>query len=172
MRIIFLDVDGVLNCLSTKEKFNGFTGIDSELAANLAKLVQRSTEEEETQIVLSSSWRVGQDYSGKQIPGHYKYLSQKLSEHGLSIYDDTPYVNEGSYRGQRGKEITTWLDSQPAGSVSSYVILDDEIFPDFEEYGLLDRLVKTTMFRAGGGFREEHVERALELLQRSIHYDK
>lgn len=43
-------------------------------------------------IVLSSSWRVGKDKDGNAIPGHYKYLEQKLEDHGLAIYDETPVV--------------------------------------------------------------------------------
>ncbi len=55
MRIIFLDVDGVLNCSSTKERFQGFIGIDDRFAKTFASLVKKSREDEPTEIVLSSS---------------------------------------------------------------------------------------------------------------------
>ncbi len=34
MRVVFLDVDGVLNCRSTEDRFHGFIGIDDELVRN------------------------------------------------------------------------------------------------------------------------------------------
>ena len=42
MRIIFLDVDGVLNCSSTKERFQGFIGIDDRFAKTFASLVKKA----------------------------------------------------------------------------------------------------------------------------------
>ena len=62
-----MDVDGVLNCRSTEDRFHGFIGIDDELVRNLSDFVALSNAEEDTRIVVSSTWRVGQDKGGKTI---------------------------------------------------------------------------------------------------------
>ena len=51
MKVIFLDVDGVLNSVDTSEVFQGFVGIDDKLVSKLRKIVRATG----AQIVLSSS---------------------------------------------------------------------------------------------------------------------
>ena len=40
MKVIFLDVDGVLNSVETSEVFQGFVGIDDKLVSKLRKIVR------------------------------------------------------------------------------------------------------------------------------------
>ena len=62
MKVIFLDIDGVLNCQDTfikryeKKKITGYyeLEIDIDMVKRLAKIV----EETNSLIVLSSSWRI------------------------------------------------------------------------------------------------------------------
>ena len=105
MRIVFLDVDGVLNCRSTKERHRGFIGIDSLHVEILSRIIEKSDREEKTELVLSSSWRIGQDRNGSDIPDGYRYLMNKLSEYHLRIYDDTPRLKWGGVdeAGEGGK---------------------------------------------------------------------
>jgi hypothetical protein len=42
--------------------------------------------------------------------------------------------------------------------------LDDEIFPDYEEYGIMPHLVKTSFY--DGGLKEKHVELAIKILNK------
>jgi hypothetical protein len=54
MRIIFLDIDGVLNCQTTHNPRKFPYVVDSSLLANLNQLIARTT----AKVVLSSTWRV------------------------------------------------------------------------------------------------------------------
>ena len=168
MRVIFLDVDGVLNCMSTRERYKGFVGIESRLVANLAELVECSNRVDDTRIVLSSSWRVGQDRNGADIPDGYGYLLRRLDKYGLSIFDDTPRLKWGVRgRSRRGREIEGWLYLNRELDISGYVVLDDEVFEDFERYGITDHLVLTSMGK-NGGFRKEHIREALGVLLKGL----
>lgn len=120
MKIIFLDVDGVLNTPTTIRKF-GFDFVDDILVALLARIVRETG----SKIVLSSTWRV--DEKDKFT------IKQALSRHGLEIHDVTPILTErsppenadwDSWDGwlKRSEEIQMWLDSQ---TVEKFAILDD-----------------------------------------------
>ena len=53
LKIIFLDVDGVLNCKSTPDRCYGYIGIEDEKVNHLKRIV----EETSAKIVLISSWK-------------------------------------------------------------------------------------------------------------------
>jgi hypothetical protein len=55
MKVIFLDIDGVLNTTSTTEMFEEYTFVEDEKVQLLKQLVTRTG----AKIVLSSSWRYG-----------------------------------------------------------------------------------------------------------------
>ncbi len=168
MRIVFLDVDGVLNCRSTIARFHGFIGIDSKLVKNLSTIISASNIEDDTKIVVSSTWRVGQDKDGKSIPDSYRYLERKLEEQGLRVFDDTPHIRWGSDgRFRRGREIAGWLYENQDKGISGYAVRDDTVFDDFEKYGIMPHLVKTSWER-NGGLKEEHIIQALEILREGL----
>lgn len=49
--------------------------------------------------------------------------------------------------------------------MTEWVVLDDEIFSDYEEYGIMKRLVKIeNAGENGGGLQLEHVVKAIEVL--------
>lgn len=105
MKIIFLDIDGVLNNDYTKEKFEGFTGID----ARLRDMFLDWWRDRDYDIILSSSWR---------IPSAHGDFLAELERNGLKWVSQTPYL-----RGiGRGHEIQESLNSN---NPSKYVILDD-----------------------------------------------
>jgi hypothetical protein len=54
MKVIFLDIDGVLNNSRTVERWRGLIGIDASLARRFAEL-QHSTG---AKVVLSLTWRL------------------------------------------------------------------------------------------------------------------
>ena len=168
MRIIFLDVDGVLNHSSTSEFFGPYIGIDTFNLACLAVLVEDSNKEEETKIVLSSSWRAGVNNKGAEMPGSYQYLTERLKEEELILYDETPILPQTDIFSPRGKEITTWLENHKDLNITSYVVLDDELFPDFKEYGITKRLVRTTWYGPRAGLTPRHIAVALSVLRRPL----
>src|SRR5260370_34823589 len=65
MKIIFLDIDGVLNCDNTPNPRKFPYIIDKKLLARLKKLLDRTG----AKVVLSSSWRC--DPTGLFAPKHW-----------------------------------------------------------------------------------------------------
>lgn len=117
MKVIFLDVDGVLNNSLTDEYSpEGYTGISDVLVENLAKLVKLT----KAKIVLTSDWK--SDWENKTKDG--VYLAEKLKKQGLEISERT----YESYPSRRGEGIRTYLENN---DVDKYVILDDTEFGDF-----------------------------------------
>ena len=163
MRIIFLDIDGVLNYVCTGEMFEGNIGIDQTNLEALQKLVKESEKEEQTEIVLTSSWRIGNNRNGDELPGHYKYLTDRLASAKLSVFDETPFFDDEDdgwdIDEKRGHEIVLWLNGHKDLSISSYVVLRD-----FIELGITKHLVRTVRHPPQGGLREGHIKAAMEIL--------
>lgn len=159
-KIIFLDIDGVLNSMDYFEQTKdckGYTEINPEQVKLLKEIVDRTG----TEIVLSSTWRgLGKR---KNEPEHpmYTYLIDTLKEYGMEIVDHTPYIEQ-----DRPREIKAWLDKQSDKDIRS-VSLDDD-FPKhkYDEVGIGDCLVRTCFYEKNGGLRQEHVEKAVEILNR------
>ncbi len=103
-KVLFLDIDGVLNTYETKERFRGTYGIDQSLL-EIFRLITP------TPIVLSSTWRL--------YPKHRAEVMRHIE-----IHDCTPLLNT-----PRHKEISAWLDkNQP----KDFVILDDDLDANIE----------------------------------------
>ena len=140
MRVIFLDIDGVLNAdndfggrkkpnpIVTNDYGIRYRGISRTKTKELKWIVNKT----DAKIVLVSSWK--RDYHA-YLKNHTnrvgKYLHNKLKKVGLSIYDDTDNLAVG-FHSYRGYEITTWLANQ-AEPVESWVVLDDEVFSDYKD---------------------------------------
>jgi hypothetical protein len=112
MKVIFLDIDGVLNTPKTIRRF-GFDFIDDILVA----LVVRICKETSAKIVLSSSWRTEE----KDL----NLARLALERHNLEIHDCTPVIKrewteEGWVR--RHEEISAWLEDK---EVDRFAIIDD-----------------------------------------------
>ena len=109
MKVIFLDVDGVLN--SSQDGYSIRLRTDSHL-----KLLQRIVKKTGAKIVLSSSWRIGFTPASRNLLARFK-------ECGLELMDCTPEL-PGSCRGD---EIRQWLtDNVYNYDIENFVILDDE----------------------------------------------
>lgn len=166
MRIIFLDVDGVLNCMSTKDDAPcGCIGVDSRKVEVLKKILEESRKEEETEVVLSSSWRVHVDRFGhRQSDKDFLYLLDKLKEQDIILYDETPLIDEA----HRGVEIRRWLYERQNLPITGILIIDDEAF-DFKNKGLSRFHMKTSFYNANnGGLQEKHVRQAMKLLHLEV----
>ena len=157
MRIIFLDIDGVLNCECSDSRCEGYLGIDDKKAEVLREIVDRSN----AAIVLISSWKSGwirDPLSKDEQSRHADYLDRKLRKHHMRILDKTE--DDGW---NRGHGIIKWLSERP--NVDSWVVLDDEVFRDYEACGILSHLVKTNFYSHYGGLQREHIEAALRILK-------
>lgn len=165
LRLLFLDVDGVLNDQHTiasskaqvpnDRKAQMFNMIDTKYVDRLNTLVDRAN----ATIVLSSSWR-------------YLFTDMaELREFFVSVGVDgtifarTPRGFPGqkfSESSLRGLEIQHFLNSiTPVRDVESIVILDDNA----DMVHLKHRLVQTNGFREGllVGLTDEDVEKAVKL---------
>lgn len=152
MKIIFTDIDGVLNEDTTPTRTKSrVIFIDEEKLLRLKRIVDATG----AKIVLSSTWRY--DREDPKYNGDFLELREAFHNVGLDFYDFTPVDAIGV---RRGMEIRAWLGLH-RGEVDRFIILDDELF-DFEERGLLPRLVKTEF--GDGGLTEAHVQEAIDLL--------
>lgn len=150
-KVIFLDVDGVLNDDYTPSRTKTrCVFVDESKILRLKEIVDAT----QAKIVLSSTWRY--DRKDPQLNGDFLQLEEALESFGLEFYSFTPVDAIGI---RRGMEIKAWLGSHP--EVKRFVILDDELF-DFEERGLLEHLVKTDY--AYGGLKDNHIEQAITIL--------
>jgi hypothetical protein len=119
MKVIFLDIDGVLNVM--------FPGRDNygrlfhpEFVDNLKKII----DETEAKIVMSSTWRFAGLEKMKQM-----WIDRNLPGELIDItIDCVQLVDDGRAEFydlvERGHEIQQWLDEHP--EVENYVILDDD----------------------------------------------
>lgn len=110
MKVLFLDIDGVLNSTRTCVAHGGYPHDFTEMRAFdrvAIKLLQRMCDSAGVQVVLSSAWRI--THSAKEAADAL----------GLPIIDVTP--NLGT---KRGEEIAAWLAKHP--EVTDYAIVDDD----------------------------------------------
>ena len=105
MKVLFLDVDGVLN--SSKSFNKGLDSVDQDMIHQLKRIIVSTGAE----IVLTSTWRL--------YPQLLDKISNILSDNDLTIRDTT----SPSFR-NRAYEINQWLDKRKY--VTQFAILDDE----------------------------------------------
>ena len=155
MKVIFLDVDGVLNCQTSKSKCGAFIGIDDDKVKRLRAIVDATG----AKIILCSSWKSGWERTNKELQDREAdYLDRKLKKEGLRILDKTHEPRGSAYRGDG---IRRWMKCFV--TVEEFIILDDEVF-DYSECGLSPHLVQTSFYTDNGGLTDEHAELAIRLL--------
>ena len=145
MKIIFLDIDGVLNYLNYFKYINKLRltynkllkedkyillktiiKIDIEKIFLLKEIIDRTN----SKVVLTSSWR------NLDI---YPLIEEYLINIGIPIVDTTKSLNS------RGEEIRDYLNNH---DFDNYIIIDDDIFPDYNEE-LLFHLIHTNFYNEG-----------------------
>lgn len=147
VKIIFLDVDGVLNCeKTTRTTKSGTLFVGSGHLKRLRDIIKATG----AKVVLSSDWRYGRDEP--ESNGDFLELQRELRRYGIEIFDYTPVTCFYS----RGGEISIWLSRHP--EVSDYVILDD--LTDMGPH--MSRLVQTSVKR---GLGKEEVKQAINILE-------
>ena len=137
MKVLFLDVDGVITHQHYKNKER--EGLDPEKI----KLIARIVKDTGAFVVLSSSWRLSYDQKTEKKDWDYVLLEKCLGDEGISIYDITtriPFSDSLGWRRTRPLEILDWVVEH---KVNSFVILDDDNW-DFARYGLDKHWVHTS----------------------------
>lgn len=157
MKVIFLDIDGVVNCDTTDTyTSDGWIFVDDFLVERVAQIVKATN----AKIILSSTWREG--WNSVCYPEDndisFNELSAKFAEYGMHFTDKTPDLRHGprSYV-HRGREIAAWLEAHKHWNIESFVILDD--WNDMDE--LSDHLVQTL---PRNGISEDNVQEAIKML--------
>lgn len=152
-KILFLDIDGVLNS-ARYQRIR--TDTDGNIDKTRLPLLKKIIDETDAEIILSSTWRLHWDSDEKLCDPVGKELNVLFAEYGLFIMDKTP-VLEWSYL--RADEIAEWLKLHE-GEYGNFVILDDTFsgWCDLQNY-----LVKTD-FLIGRGLEEKHVQKAIDIL--------
>lgn len=160
MKVIFLDVDGVLNSLDCKEHIFGVVFVEDEKIRRLKEVIDLTG----AKVVLSSTWRYGWE-ALEQVaePDEgdlfdirlFEALRNRLQQHGIELLSYTESF------GKRGAEIRKWVEDWNGEPIESYVILDDMEPEEFPEHP--GRLVGTTL---AYGLEPEHVRRAINILNK------
>ena len=153
MKVIFLDIDGVLNSdeYVDRVKKTDIQGIERDIDIEKVKLLKRAIDETGAKVVLSSTWRYTKNAS---------YLKGLLANYGIRV-DSTPYIQD-----KRGLEIKKWLSENQG--VEDFLIIDDEIFDSFDEE-LMKKLVKISNGNGrslGEGLLPKDVNEIIERLGR------
>lgn len=175
MKVIFLDIDGVLNA---NDDFGGrgkpnpyvrdadgyrYCGISKSKVRRLKHVVDMTG----AVIVLVSSWK--RDYAEYLVDHENpvgKYLRNKLREFNLSIYDHTLRY-DGSQGAYRGYEIQSWLKNHQ--DVKSWVILDDVYYEDYDWLKYDSHLVRTS---EAYGLTDNLAEKAIQILNSEVSDEK
>ena len=156
MKVVFLDIDGVLNEEKSRSRCCGYKGIDDKKAENLAKIV----EETNAKIVLISTWKDDWRKTDKAHQGMMaNYLDKKLKKQGLAVLDKTKSIDKNGFHFSRGEGILQYLADN---KVEKYVILDDYQF-DYDSCGLTDHYIKTNAH--SGGLTEQLAEKAIKTIK-------
>lgn len=193
MKIIFLDIDGVLNGYNfwnqlgwlivskiNNDKLKGWYrditepfGIHTPKFKRFVKIVKKTG----AKVVISSSWRRRLTQTPyEEMDKHELKFHNLCRKYNIGIYDITPY----SKIGRRDEEIITWLSRFETDRLLSgrkdkdykFVILDDERY-DLECFADKE-LVQTSSVKKGQmikghwqettGLRNKHVRKAIKIL--------
>ncbi|WP_143140603.1 HAD domain-containing protein [Nannocystis exedens] len=128
-KVIFLDIDGVMNnlCTPSEPERPGLAAcLDPDNVAVLNQIVRATG----AVVVLSSSWRLSLPLA--ELRASFAAAGCEAQVVGITPDVDGP---------RRGREIRAWLDAQPEPP-TRYVAIDDQ----FDMPELPGRLVKTCRF--------------------------
>ena len=156
MKVIFLDIDGVLNTQDWHSRMTKDTPRDEfgwafDLVAveNLAHIIKETG----ASIVISSSWKflglakLREMWKIRNLPGIVLDITPNTISDELLLNANLDEMKLGVCR---GNEIKEWL-SKHKGEVSNYVIIDDfdDWLPEQDDHVVLtDTLIGITEFDA------------------------
>lgn len=153
MKVIFLDLDGVLNSerYDAGREQDGLTYIDETRLPLLKEIVDRTN----AKIVFTSTRRDHWNRDFELCDDDGKYIVRSLGRYGLEIYDKTPEI--GSFT-ERKEEIEKWLAAH--SDVDKFVIIDDFAFG----WGNFRPAYVKTDPQSTNGLEEEQVAQAIDIL--------
>ena len=172
MKIIFLDVDGVLNTSETYinmlNRYNKTKQVDIDIDEFRLEYLKTILDNTDAKVVLSSSWRGGFiKQNNKVVPRSCKgkKLYNLLTKYNIELYDLTPNIYSDI---NREAQINYWLSSN--NDIDNFIIIDDE--PNLYNC-LINKLIKTSKVKDNEmlmymddciGLCEEHINQAIDML--------
>lgn len=151
--VVFLDVDGVLNTLSAKERSPmGYIGIQKSKVRILHTILKQN----DASLVLTTSWKRSWSRSVPELSMNEdaRYMVEQFADADVFACDKT---NDDGF--DRGQGIAEWLHTHPH---KGWIVLDDEIFHDYRDYGIFAHLIRTSI-APNGGLKEKHIRIAAVL---------
>lgn len=134
MKIIFLDVDGVLNCSSTTRGWGKMRFVDTRKMYRVREICERTG----AKVVISSSWRWGScEDASPWDKVQWEALLHEFDKHRIPVIGHTPF----SFDNNRGNEIRTWMKMQEE-RIEEFVVIDD-IVCDLTRFVSVGRVVQT-----------------------------
>lgn len=165
-RVIFLDIDGVLNSAfwndSHQREISDGTLIEEEKVSLLAELVRRTG----AKIILHSGWRTWFDLELRPLRKEAEKLLELLEKEGLRLDGATPDLTTEEIRRTKkfslvkAEEILSWIRMHK--EVTGWVVLDDL---DLHNAQVEEHQVRPD---PTAGLTAEDVEMAAEILMKGI----
>lgn len=153
MKVIFLDIDGVLLTTDSFRKSRENGGIPPQ---SCVTALNKITDTTGAKIVISSSWRflglprIKRRFNAWGITSDVISTTSDLSHRLPSGLWTSP---------QRCEEIIHWINNAVGdGLVESYIAIDDD---DYDMSAVKDRLIKTNI---DDGLTDELAQKAIEML--------
>jgi hypothetical protein len=158
VQVVFLDIDGVLNCKTTSNPRKFPYVVDKKLLARLAQLLKRT----KAKVVLSSTWRY--DPVGLMAAKYW----------GVPFIDVTPDM---PHRARRD-EIRTWLKKHK--DVTRFIVIDDDddelddlpLFQPSSDIGLTTKITrgacKYLLGKTNEDMRHPPIQRIIENIRTTL----
>ena len=159
MKVIFLDIDGVLNSEDFL-KNNPNQAIDKSSVSILKNIVDKTGAD----IIMSSGWRLWFDDNMMPEDGYSQCLYDILCEFKIGLSGKTPDFSTEEIRTKKtfshvkAKEIIAWLNEHEI--VDKYVVIDD--------LDLNNEEIKAHLIRTNGqvGITEDDGMRVIDMLNK------
>ncbi|MCI8435880.1 MAG: hypothetical protein HFK10_08025 [Clostridia bacterium] len=155
MKVLFLDIDGVLNSRAYDRERD--RKADTDIDVTRLPLVKEIVDRTGAKIVLTSTWRTDWDRDPAKCKAGGRYIHRTFAEYGLEVFDKTP---DFGLLAVRRDEVAKWLQTA-VEPIEGFVIIDDDGFG----WGDLSAHFVKTDPRNRLGLEQDHVERAIEILQ-------
>lgn len=162
MKVIFLDIDGVLCTMETyyrrkKEFMNYKKYISPIVDTDRLLLLKQIIDKTSAKVVITSSWRtaiISGLSSGIELINLFK-------EYGIEIYDLTSFDENRN----RVNEINSYLEQN---EVENYIIIDDEFksLECFAEHLVRIKNDYASLDKDNNGLLECNVQQAIDLLNK------
>ena len=151
MKVMFLDIDGVLNSQQYQARVDHEdAGIFDMLDPEKLELFQTLVKQTDANIVLSSSWR--ESFADMEsLDSVARNFLSAFEKYRLSFYDMTPLLS-----GHRDEEIRQWLSEHT--EIDTFVILDDE------NYGWKELEAHWVKTSYNTGLTDKDVQEAVSIL--------